>query len=196
MEPLDAAQTSVAEIPQTAFAEVRPAVAIGTQRFTGADTGAETVTSPAPVPPPLVAVIVAWPGATALTTPVAASTVATFGLRVAHVAVGLATRSPFGSRTCTASGAVAPTAASAEPLGSTVTVLVAPGCTVTVTLPVLPPGAVAVTPAVPVCTAVTRPVDACTLATAVSALDQVNVTPATMSLAASRAVAASCCLAP
>jgi hypothetical protein len=168
-------------------------VVIGTHSNAGAAPVTVTVASAVPVPPPDVAVIVACPAATAVTTP-DALTVATFGFRLAHVTIGLATTSPFGSRTWAVSVPVVPTPLKGTPAGVTVTELVAAATTVTEALPDTEPDVARIV-AVPVCRAVTSPL-ALTRATVVSLLDQVYVTNARESPAEFLTVAASCCVAP
>ena len=150
-----------------------------------------TVTATLPDAAPALAVIVAVPLPAAVTRP-AASTVATASSLDSHENSAPATAWPFASNASAASWTVAPTAVRSA-AGETATEF-ADWATVTATVPDADP-AVAVTDAVPLPTAVTSPVEL-TVATAVSALDQVTVAPAITCPFWSRTSAESCIVAP
>jgi hypothetical protein len=130
-----------------------------------------TVTVDVPDLPSLVAVIVAEPGATPVTTP-ALETVAAAVLLDVHDTVRSVTTVPFTSLTVAASVVVLP-AMTLTVAGVTVTLPTGMEVTVTVALPLLP-SLVAVIVAEPAATPVTTPV-AETVATPVLLDDQVTV---------------------
>jgi hypothetical protein len=171
--------------------------AVGGVTVTEAVTGgAGTVTDAVPATPSIVAVIVAVPGATAVTSPVAL-TVATPGALDVQLAGPRPARvAPPASRAVAVSCWVAPTATVAG-VGVTATLATGAGAgcaTEIVAVPVTVPSA-AVIVAVPAATAVTRPV-ALTVATP-GALDvQVKVRPGRSAPPASRATAVSCRVPP
>jgi hypothetical protein len=133
-----------------------------------------TVTATLPVLPSLVALIVAAPGLTAVTTP-SVDTVAVAGASVAHAIDRPLSADPCASNVCAAIGALAPTTNAIE-LGATVTD--ATGITATVILAAAVfPSLVAVIVAVPAETAETRPVEE-TLATAIASELHVTSRPA------------------
>ena len=111
-------KTLLPEVPQMPVSPLVVPLLIGAQRFTRRIPGTDTVATAAALCAPLVTVIVAWPAATAVTTPVRL-TVATAGLRLVQVTVGLGTTLPLTSRTSTVSACVEPTPESAMPAGVT-----------------------------------------------------------------------------
>jgi len=119
------------------------------------EAGCVTVTTADPFFPPLVAVIVAVPAATAVTTPVDA-TVATFVLSESHEMERSTTTVPFTSVT-TAVSVVVPGTPMVAVAGLTVTVATGAAATVTADVPLFP-SLVAVIVAVPTLIPVTRPV--------------------------------------
>jgi hypothetical protein len=127
-------------------------------------TGTGVTTSAAwPLIPSLVATTFAEPGATAVTTPVEASTVATAGLLDVHTIDRPASTLLLASRVTAVAFAVAP-AITVEALSVTVTEATGTGMTVRGAWPVIP-SLVAMMFALPAATALTTPVDASTVAT-------------------------------
>ena len=154
--------------------------------------GCITVTADVPFLPSLVAVIVAEPAATPVTSPLPL-TVATPVLLLDQVTTRPDNGVPFASFGVAVSCSVSPTVTVA---GEGVTVTLATGTWVTVTLDVpLCPSLVAVMVAVPATTPVTSPLPF-TLATAVLLLDQVTTRPLSGFPLASFGVAVSCTVAP
>jgi hypothetical protein len=153
---------------------------------------AATVTGAVPTTPSTVAVIVAEPAATAVTTPVA-EMLATAVFDELHVTGRPVSTFPAASRALAVSCCVPPTSRLADG-GDTLTTATGTGDTVTAAAPVTP-STVAEIVALPAATAVTIPV-AETLATAV--FDEIHVTgrPIRTFPAASRALAVSCCVPP
>src|SRR2546429_756036 len=154
--------------------------------------GVVTVTLDAPLLPSDVAVIVAEPAVTPLTSPVP-FTVATAVLLLDQVTTRPDNGLPFASFGVAVSCTVCPTCTLAR---EGVTVTEATGATVTVTSDVpLCPSLVAVIVAVPAATPVTSPLRF-TRATAVLLLDQVTTRPLSEFPLASFGVAVSCTVAP
>src|SRR5437763_1191545 len=154
--------------------------------------GVVTVTADVPVLPSDVAVMVAEPAVTPLTSPLQ-FTVATAVLLLDQVTTRPDNGSPFASLGVAVSCTVSPTATLA---GDGVTVTEASGASVTVTSDVpLCPSLVAVIVAVPAPTPVTSPLPF-TRATAVLLLDQVTTRPLSGFPLASFGVAVSCTVAP
>jgi hypothetical protein len=149
-----------------------------------------TVTLAAPLFPSLVAVMVADPTATPVTTPLD-DTVAMPVLELAHVTARPVSTLLLASYAVAVSCTVCPTATLGA-VGETVTDATGAGTAVIVTLAVpLFPSLVAVIVAEPAATPLTTPLDV-TVATPVFELDQVTVRPVRTLLFASRAVAVSC----
>src|SRR5438874_10983536 len=154
--------------------------------------GVVTVTPDVPLLPSDVAVMVAEPAVTPLTSPLPL-TVATAVLLLAHVITRPDNGLPLASFGVAVSCTVSPTATLA---GDGVTVTEATGASVTVTSDVpLCPSLVAVIVAVPAPTPVTSPLPF-TRATAVLLLDQVTTRPLSGFPLASFGVAVSCTVAP
>src|SRR6266480_6741694 len=154
--------------------------------------GVVTVTADVPVLPSDVAVMVAEPAVTPLTSPLP-FTVATAVLLLDQVTTRPDNGLPFASLGVAVSCTVNPTATLA---GDGVTVTEATGASVTVTSDVpLCPSLVAVIVAVPAPTPVTSPLPF-TRATAVLLLDQVTTRPLSGFPLASFGVAVSCTVAP
>src|SRR5213082_1409176 len=154
--------------------------------------GVVTVTADVPLLPSDVAVMVAEPAATPLTSPLP-FTVATAVLLLDQVITRPDNGLPFASLGVAVSCTVSPTATLA---GDGVTVTEATGASVTVTSDVpLCPSLVAVIVAVPAPTPVTSPLPF-TRATAVLLLDQVTTRPLSGFPLASFGVAVSCTVAP
>jgi hypothetical protein len=177
--------------PATIDADVGATVIVVT---TGAT--AVTVMLDVPVFPELVAVIVAEPAATPVTTPLEA-TVAAAELLVVHVTVCPVITLPFWSFTVACSAAFAPTTIEAD-VGATVTVVATGGggdeLTVTLELPDCP-SHVAVIVAEPAASPVTTPL-ALTLATPVLLDDQLMLLPVKTFPCASATAAESAIVAP
>ncbi len=169
-----------------AAADVAPfAIDVGVNATETVATAGVTVIVAAPVTPPLVAVMLAVPTATAVTTPVA-ETVATAELLDAQVTGEPVIGLPSRSRGVATAVAVDPVVTDAG-VNATDTELTGCEVTVTVALPVWPP-LVAVMVAVPEVTPATRPA-AVTVATCVLVEFQVTVRPVRTLPAASRTVA-------
>jgi hypothetical protein len=151
-----------------------------------------TVTIVDPGTPSLIAVIVALPGATAVTTPVA-ETVAATGLFDDHVTTRSVTTVPFTSRTMALSCTFAPTV-NERPCGCTATEPTATFVVVTFAVPLFP-SLVAVIVATPFATALTRPCDE-TVAAAGFELDHATARPVRRLPAESASVAVSCVVCP
>src|SRR5213593_3549839 len=151
-----------------------------------------TVIAAVPLCPSLVAVMVAEPTATPLTTPLL-ETVATAALSLAHVTVRPVSVLPFASFSVAVSATVRPTATLAV-AGLTVTVATGTCTTVIVALP-LCPSHVAVIVAEPATFPVTSPFEL-TVATAVLLLAHVTVRPVNGLPFASFGVAVSCTVLP
>src|SRR5207253_2409923 len=154
--------------------------------------GCTTVTADVPFLPSLVAVIVAEPAATPVTSPLPL-TVATPVLLLDQVTTRPDNGVPFASFGVAVSCSVSPTVTVAGD-GLTVTVATAMLDTVTTAVP-LCPSLVAVMVAVPVAIAVTSPFPS-TVATAVLLLDQVTTRPESGVPFASFGVAVSCTVWP
>jgi hypothetical protein len=154
---------------------------------TGAGT-AVTVTVDEPLLPSLVAVIVADPAATPVTTPLK-ETVAMPVLELDHVTARPVNTLLFASRVVAVSCVVCPTVTLAV-VGATLTDATGTGVTVTLDVPLFP-SLVAVIVAEPAATPVTTPLDE-TVAMLVLELDQVTARPVSTLLFASYAVAVSC----
>src|SRR2546428_1436038 len=151
-----------------------------------------TVTAAVPFLPSLVAVIVAAPAATPVTSPLP-FTVATAGLSLAHVTVRPASGVPFASSGVAVSWTVNP--ACTEGAGG-LTITDATGTKITVTAAVpLWPSLVAVMVAAPAATPVTRPLPL-TVATAGLPLAHVTTRPTSRLPLASFSVARSCTVPP
>jgi hypothetical protein len=147
-----------------------------------------TVTLAVPLLPSLVAVIVAEPAATPVTTPLD-DTVAIPVLELDHVTVRPVSTLLFASRVVAVSCTVRPTVTLGV-AGATVTDATGTGVTVTLAVPLLP-SLVAVIVAEPTATPVTTPLDE-TVAIPVLELDHVTARPVSTLLFASYAVAVSC----
>jgi hypothetical protein len=161
---------------------------------TTTDTVADAVAAENPVLPDAdaVTVIVALPGATAVTRPVP-DTVATLGTVVPYVT--LAAGAPLGCDTEGVSPCVCPTVRLAA-LGDTLIPVMAAGSAETVTVAVpCTPSTVAVTVALPTATAVTSPA-VLTVATAAFDVDHETARPVRLAPDPSRADADSCCVPP
>src|SRR5712691_7344326 len=154
--------------------------------------GAVTVSAAVPLWPSLVAVMVADPTATPLTTPLL-ETVATAALSLAHVTVRPVSVLPFASFSVAVSTTVRPTATLAV-AGLTVTVATGT-CTTVIAAPPLCPSLVAVIVAEPATFPVTSPFEL-TVATAVLLLAHVTVRPVNGLPFASFGVAVSCTVLP
>jgi hypothetical protein len=137
---------------------------------------------------PEVAVMVAVPSATAVTSPVDDNTVATAASDVAQVTVAPLIVSPFASFTVAVNATVSPTEDKVLALGDT-SMVDATWATVTLAVAFSDP-VVAVIVAVPSATAVTSPADD-TVATAASDVSQVTVAPLIVSPFTSVTVAVS-----
>jgi hypothetical protein len=137
--------------------------------------------------PSLVAVIVAEPAATPVTTPLD-DTVATPVLELDHVTARPVSTLLLASRVVAVSCVVCPTLTLAE-AGATLTDATGTSVTVTVAVPLFP-SLVAVIVAEPAATPVTTPLDE-TVAIPVLELDHVTARPVSTLLFASRAVAVS-----
>src|SRR2546426_881420 len=155
-------------------------------------TGAVTVIVALPLWPSLVAVMVAEPVATAVTTPLGL-TVATAGASLAHVTERPVSVSPLAPLSVAVNCGVAPTGRLSL-AGATVTEATGTGVTVIAAVP-LWSSLVAVIVAEPVATAVTTPL-ALTVATAGALLAHATGRPVSVSPRASLRVAVSCGLAP
>src|SRR3989442_1232291 len=156
-------------------------------------TGAfATVTVAEPLFPSLVAVIVAVPGATPVTSPLA-DTVAMPGLELVQVTARPASAFPAASLGVALSGVVPPTTTVAV-AGLTTTEATGTLDTVTATVP-LWPSLVAVIAAAPTATPVTKPL-AETVATALLLVVQVTTRPLSRLPLASLGVAVSCIVPP
>ena len=160
--------------------------------MTDLEAGGVTVTTEDPFFPPLVAVIVAVPAATAVTTPVDA-TVATFVLLDSQEIGRLTRIVPFTSVTMAVNAAV-PGTAMVTVAGLTVTVATGAAVTVTADVPLFP-SLVAVIVVEPTATPVTTPV-ADTDATAAVLEVHVTTRPVRMVPVASFVVAVNCFVAP
>src|SRR5712691_5283823 len=154
--------------------------------------GAVTVSAAVPLWPSLVAVMVADPTATPLTTPLL-ETVATAALSLAHVTVRPVSVLPFASFSVAVSTTVRPTATLAV-AGLTVTVATGT-CTTVIAAPPLCPSLVAVIVAEPATFPVTSPLEL-TVATAVLELAHVTTRPDNGLPLASFGVAVSCTVVP
>jgi hypothetical protein len=153
-----------------------------------------TVTEAVPLFPSLVAVIVAEPAATPVTTPLD-DTVAIPVFELAHVTVRPESTAPFASYVVAVSCTVCPTLTLGVE-GETLTEATGTVTAVTLTEAVpLFPSLVAVIVAEPAATPVTTPLDE-TVATPVLELDHVTVRPVNTLLFASRVVAVSCAVCP
>ena len=162
---------------------------------TGTDdpaTTADTVTTAVPDTPSLVAVMVAEPAATPVTTP-DAETVAFVASDDVHVTVRPVSVAPPASFVVAASVAVAPTLIAAVD-GDTVTLATGTGATVNANVPVFPSD-VAVIVTAPGAIAVTNPV-ADTVARPASDDDHVIVRPVSTAPLASFVTAVSCAVPP
>src|SRR4029077_3874498 len=154
--------------------------------------GGVTVMAEVPLRPSLVAVIVADPTATPVTSPLPL-TVATAVLSLDHVTTRPDNGLPFASFGVAVSCTVKPCCTLAGD-GVTVTEATGTGVTVSAEVPLLPSD-VAVIVAVPTATAVTSPLPS-TVATAVLSLDQVTTRPDNGLPFASLGVAVSCTVSP
>jgi hypothetical protein len=151
-----------------------------------------TVTVAVPERPSLVAVIVADPGATAVTSPVA-DTVATAVPELDHVTARPSRGTPLADCGVAVSCAVPPSVIDSV-AGVTATLATGTGATATVAVPERP-SLVAVIVADPGATAVTSPV-LDTVATVVPELDHVTVRPSRAAPLADCGVAVSCAIPP
>src|SRR5438876_409137 len=158
----------------------------------GLVTDAVTVSPPVPLCPSLVAVIVAAPAATPVTSPLP-FTVATAGAVLAHVTTRPASAFPLASFGVALSCTVCPTATLAD-AGLTATEATGTMVTVTAAVPLFP-SLVAVRVALPADTPVTSPL-AETVAMADALLAQVTTRPASGLPLASLGVAVSCTVCP
>src|SRR5437773_4019315 len=154
--------------------------------------GAVTVRAAVPFLPSLVAVIVAVPAATPVTSPLPL-TVATAAALLAHVTVRPVSGAPLASFGVAVSCTVAP-AATLAVAGLTVTVATGTVVTVRAAVPLLP-SLVAVIVAVPAAPPVTSPLPL-TAATAVALLAHVTTRPVSGAPPASFGVAVSCTVPP
>jgi hypothetical protein len=153
-----------------------------------------TVTDAVPLLPSLVAVIVAEPAATPVTTPLD-DTVAIPVLELAHVTGRPESTAPFASSVVAVSCTVCPTLTLGVD-GETLTDATGTVTAVTLTEAVpLFPSLVAVIVAEPAATPVTTPLDD-TVAIPVLEVDHVTVRPVNTLLFASRVVAVSCAVCP
>jgi len=167
------------------------AAGVGVTVTDATGAGAVTVIAAVPLCPSLVAVIVAVPAVTPVTSPVP-DTVATPGALLAHVTVRPVSTFAAASFVVAVNCTVCPTTTAA---GVGVTVTDATGVvTVIAAVPVFP-SLVAVIVAVPAAAPVTRPA-AFTVATVVLLLVHVTVRPVSTFPAASFVVAVSCTVAP
>src|SRR5213080_2092251 len=199
------AQATVRPVSVLPFASLRVAVSwtvwlVGTEagagvtvtEATGAGAGAVTVMAEVPLLPSLVAVIVAEPAVTPVTSPLP-PTVATALLLLAQVTVRPLSGFPFASFGVAASCTVWPACTDAV---AGLTVTDATGTVLTVIVAVPPcPSLVAVIVAEPAVTPVTSPLPL-TVATAGLLLDQVTVRPPSGLPNASRVIAAYCAVCP
>jgi hypothetical protein len=158
------------------------------ETLTDATGTAETVTLAVPLFPSLVAVIVAEPAATPVTTPLD-ETVAIPVLELDHVTVRPVSTLLFASRAVAVSCTVWPTVTLGA-AGETLTDATGTGVTVTLAVPFFP-SLVAVIVAEPTATPVTTPLGE-TVAMPVLELDHVTARPVSTLLFASYAVAVSC----
>jgi hypothetical protein len=173
---------------------VPPTARLAVAGETLTDATGTWVTSTAAVPftPSTVAVMVALPAATAVTTP-SVLTVATAGALLAHVTWRPVSALPAASRALAVSCCVPPTT-SVVVTGDTVTAATGAVATVTVAEPVTP-STVAVMVEVPAATAVTTPC-ALTVATEAALLVHDTARPVKAFPDASRALAVNCWVAP
>jgi hypothetical protein len=162
-------------------------LAVAGVTLTDATGTTETATVAVPLFPSLVAVIVAEPAATPVTTPLV-ETVAMPVLELVHVTVRPVSTLLFASRVVAVSCTDCPTLTLGV-VGATLTDATGIGVTVTVAVPLFP-SLVAVIVAEPTATPVTTPLDE-TVAMPVLELDHVTTRPVSTLLFASRVVAVS-----
>jgi hypothetical protein len=187
-----ATAAGVKSLPQQYAAPLVVTPQVLAPALTVAKVRADTVIAAVPLCPSLVAVIVAWPAATPVASPVE-FTVVTAGLLVAQVTVRPVSTFPAASLVVAVSCTVTPTSTVA---GATVTDATGTGGAVTATAAVpFFPSDVAVIVAEPTATPVTNPV-ADTVATTVLLLAHVTARPVSTFPAESLVVAVSCAVLP